>query len=114
AGLLTPCDWLKADLRLLNGPDGKPFAVTLAWLGDEEPTTFAAPQGWQPGQIEQISPQEVKEKYDLVKTEHDARGAAVLAYRHREPGGFCTSRARLRGVWTYRSDIGPLGRTSRN
>ena len=86
AGLLTPCDWLKADLRLLNGPDGKPFAVTLAWLGDEEPTTFAAPQGWRPGQIEQISPQEVNEKYDLVKTDRHASGAAVLAYRHRETG----------------------------
>jgi len=86
AGLLTQCDWLRVDLRLFNGPDGKPFAATIAWLGDEEPTTFAVPERWLPGRIEQISQPELEENYELVKTDRHASGAAVLAYRHRETG----------------------------
>src|SRR5262245_9693015 len=86
-GFLTKCDWLHVDMKAFRTAEGKPFGATIAWKGDAEPRTFAAPAGWTPHAIHQISLSELKEKYELVKVEQVGAGSGtVAAYRHRETG----------------------------
>jgi len=84
-GFLTPCDWLSLDLRAFSTAEGEQFGATIAWVGDE-PGAFAAPRGWTPRRIEQISTEDLARHYEIVKVHRNETGGAVTAYRHRETG----------------------------
>jgi tetratricopeptide (TPR) repeat protein len=87
-GFLAESDWLQVDLQQFSNNDGTSFGATIAWIGDEDPATFAFPDGWYPRRIvEQFSLEELKQNYEVVKIDRDeASGAAVTAYRHRVTG----------------------------
>jgi tetratricopeptide (TPR) repeat protein len=85
-GFLTKCDWLKADLKTIPNAEGKLIAVTVAWLGDGDPSTFSAPAGWQLRSMVTLSQADLEQNYEVVKVEETSSGGAVTTYRHRETG----------------------------
>lgn len=64
-----------------------PFGATIAWKGNGEPDTFAAPAAWSAHAFDRIRQADLEQNYELVRIDRDsASGGAVEAYRHRETG----------------------------
>jgi len=86
AGILTNCDWLNVDLKMFRTAEGTAFGATVAWKEGGDSTTFAAPSGWRPHSMVQITQSDLEQNYELVSTAKDPSAGAVLAYKHRESG----------------------------
>ena len=85
-GLLAPCGWLKVDLRPITCSDGATAGATVAWTGDEEPSTIAVHDGWRPHAYTQVSVADLNQNYDVVEVRTHDDGGAVTSYRHRLTG----------------------------
>lgn len=87
-GFLTPCDWLRIDLRTFLDDQGRVFGATIAGLPDEEPVTFSAPAQWRPRRFERVTKEDLEQNYEVLRVDRTPdNGGTVVAYRHRETGG---------------------------